>query len=229
MSLSRYTSLSARVLGTSAAAAALAIGAAHTALACSIGDFSAAAVCDADGHGVIRVTDKDASGTPATVSLYLQLSMPGGERLVDTKTIEHPTAQGTTVDLVPLDWYEGETFRVHVKAGDQVDDDIQPEVVVAEKTCAPSGSSSAPATPSGQPSATPSTTPTTQLSPAQSDTSSAAPSVSSAPSAAGGGADLAETGAGTGTMVMAGIAAALVVAGGGIVVVLRRRTAHRSH
>ncbi|MEU9247540.1 LAETG motif-containing sortase-dependent surface protein [Streptomyces sp. NPDC048385] len=229
MSLSRYTAMSARVLGTSAAAAALAIGAAHTALACSIGDFSAAAVCDADGNGVIRVTDKDVSGTPATVSLYVELNTPGQERLVDTRTIEPPTAQGTTVDLVPLDWYAGETFRVHVKAGDQVDDDIQPEVVVAEETCAPSGSSSAPATPSGQPSAASSTTPTTQPSPAQSGSSSSVPSVSSAPSAAGGGADLAETGAGTGTTMIAGAATALIVAGGGIVVTLRRRTAHRSH
>lgn len=98
---SRHTAKAARVIGTFGAAAALSIGIADTALACSISDFSAAAVCDAGGNGVIRVTDRDASGTPATVSLYVQLSMPGGERLVDTKAIEHPTAQGVSVDLTP--------------------------------------------------------------------------------------------------------------------------------
>ncbi|MFD3497946.1 LAETG motif-containing sortase-dependent surface protein [Streptomyces sp. NPDC058676] len=195
-------------------------------MACNISDFEAAAVCDAGGNGVIRVTDKDASGTPATITLYLQLSMPGGERLVDTETIEHPTAQGTTVDLNPLEWYAGESFRVHVKAGNQVDQDIQPLTVVGDETCAPSGpSSSTPATPSSAPSATPTALP----SPAQSSSAAAVPGASSAPSPAGGGTDLAETGAGSGTTVIAGTAAALVMAGGGIVVALRRRTAHRSH
>jgi hypothetical protein len=199
-------------------------------LACSISDFSAAAVCDAGGNGVIRVTDKDASGTPATITLYVQLSMPGGERLVDTKKIEHPTAQGTTVDLNPMEWYAGDTFRVHVKAGDQVDEDIQPLTVVGDETCETSGhSSSAPATPSTHPSSTSSATPTTPPSPAQSSSAAVVPGASNAPSPAGGGTDLAETGAGSGTTVIAGSAAALIVAGGGMVVALRRRAAHRSH
>lgn len=104
---SRHTARAARVIGTFGAAAALSLGIADTASACNISDFSAAAVCDAGGTGVIRVTDRDGSGTPATVKLYLQLNMPGGERLVDTKTIEHPTAQGVSVDLTPPDWYPG--------------------------------------------------------------------------------------------------------------------------
>ncbi|MET9964395.1 LAETG motif-containing sortase-dependent surface protein [Streptomyces sp. NPDC006356] len=228
MSLSRHTARAARVIGTSAAAVALTVGAAHAALACSIGDFSAAAVCDAGGHGVIRVTDKDASGTPATVSLYVQLNTPGQERLVDTKTIEHPTAQGSTVDLVPLDWYAGETFRIHVKAGNQVDDDIQPQVVVPDEACAPSGSTSAPATPSGRPSPTSSTASPTEPNPAQSGSAAPVPHESSAALPAGSGANLAETGANTGTTVIAGAAATLVVAGSGIVLALRRRAAHRS-
>ncbi|MEU9537759.1 LAETG motif-containing sortase-dependent surface protein [Streptomyces mirabilis] len=230
MLLSYRAARAARVIGTFGAAAALSIGAAHTALACSISDFSAAAVCDAGGNGVIRVTDKDASGTPATITLYLQLSMPGGERRVDIKTIEHPTAQGTTVDLTPSEWYPGQTYRVHVKAGDQVDDDIQPLTVVGDETCEPSSpSSSAPATPSAHPSSASSATPTTLPSPAQSSSAAAVPDASSAPSPAGGSTDLAETGAGSGTTVITGIAAALVVAGGGIVVALRRRAAHGSH
>ncbi|MFF4210778.1 hypothetical protein ACFYZE_15755 [Streptomyces sp. NPDC001796] len=211
MFLSHRAAAAARVIGTVGAAAALSIGAADTALACSISDFSAAAVCDA-GKGVIRVTDKDASGTPATVRLYMQLSMPGGERLVDTKTIEHPTAQGVSVDLIPLDWYAGETFRVHVTAGGKVDDDIQPMTVVADETCKSSGPSSpAPATPSAHPSSASSATPTTPPSPAQSSGAAAVPGASSAPSPAGGGSGLAETGADSGTTVIAGIAAALVV------------------
>ncbi|MGV9248563.1 LAETG motif-containing sortase-dependent surface protein [Streptomyces sp. NPDC003710] len=236
MSLSHHTARAARVIGTSAAAAALALGAAHTALACSIGDFSAAAVCDANGKGVIRVTDRDASGTPATVTLNVVLNQPiNNERSVDTKTIEHPTAQGTTVDLVPLDWYAGETFRVHVKAGDRVDDYIEPPLVISADTCKPSGAPSAPVTPSAHPSSTsasaaPSSAAPTEPSAAPTRPSAAAaPSASSAPSPAGGGSGLAETGAGGSTPVIAGVAVALVLAGGGTVIGLRRRTARRSH
>ncbi|MFI1029244.1 LAETG motif-containing sortase-dependent surface protein [Streptomyces sp. NPDC020951] len=226
MSRSSRAAVAARVIGTLAASAALAVGAADTALACTIGDFSAAAVCDAGGNGVIRVTDKDASGTPATVSLYLQLDQPiNNQRLVDTKTIAHPTAQGVTVDLNPLEWHAGTTFRVHVKAGDLVDDDIQPLVVVADESCAsasssispsisPSASASAVGTPSGQASA-----------PTSSPSSSASPV--SAPSVLGGSGNLAETGASSGTAVMAGVAGALVVVGGGIVLALRRRADRR--
>ncbi|WSN45517.1 LAETG motif-containing sortase-dependent surface protein [Streptomyces sp. NBC_01334] len=219
-------------MGTLAASAALAVGAAHTALACSIGDFSAAAVCDADGNGVVQVTDKDGSGTPATVFLYLQLNQPiNNERLVDTQKIEHPTAQGVTVDLDPQVWHAGVTFRVHVKAGDQVDEDIQPLVVVQDETCASVGPSA-----SGTPSGTPSDRPSTSSSPASSPSSSASAGAQptstqggGAPSPAGGGTVLAETGASGRTPVAVGVGAALVLAGGGIVLGLRRRTAQRSH
>ncbi len=238
MSLSHRTARAARVIGTSVAAAALALGAAHTALACSISDFSAATGCDTNGNGVIRVTDKDASGTPATITVYMKLTQPfDNERLVGTKTIEHPTAQGTTVEFVPLDWYAGEQFRIHVKAGDRVDDDIRPLLVVPDETCKPSGPSpSAPATPSAQPSSasehpspTPSAAPTTRPGSTQSSSPAAAPGASSAPSPAGAGSDLAETGASSSTPVIAGIAAALVIAGIGTLLALRRRAAHRSH
>ncbi|MEU1405278.1 LAETG motif-containing sortase-dependent surface protein [Streptomyces sp. NPDC005728] len=228
VSLSRHATTAARVIGTSAAAAVLSVAAAHTALACTIGDFSAEPGCDAKDHGVIRVTDKDPSGTPATVSLYVQLSMPGGERLVDTKTIDHPTAEGVSVDLTPLDWYPGETFRVHVKAGDRVDEDIKPMVVVPDVTCEASASASAsvPAQPptSSKPVPGSSATPT----PAQSSSAAPTPAASSVPSPAGGGTHLAETGAGNGTKLIAGTAAALVVAGGGIVLTLRRKAAQGS-
>lgn len=225
-------------MGTFAASAALAVGAASTALASSIGDFSAAAVCGPHGSGVIRVTDKDASGTPATVSLFLQLNQPiNNLRLIDTKRIEHPTARGVTVDLIPLDWYAGETFQVHVKAADQVDDDIEPLVVVQDESCATVGpSASASTAPSGRPSASSSPSPSSASVPPSSPPSSVPSGASAAPvqggsgpSPAGGGTDLAETGANSGTPVVAGVAAALVVVGGGTVLAVRRRRVPRSH
>ncbi|MFI9806608.1 LAETG motif-containing sortase-dependent surface protein [Streptomyces sp. NPDC052301] len=232
MPLSHRAARAARVAATSAAAAALSVAAAQTALACSIADFSAAPACDSTGKPVIRVTDKDGSGTPATVTLKVELSMPGGERDVDSATIGHPTAQGVDVDLHPLDWYAGETFVVHVKAGDRVDEDLEPPVVVPDDfSCEPAESSSpsASASPSDDSSSVPSATP----SPARSSSSAAASPVvsgapSSAPSPAGGGTHLAETGASGTTPVIAGGAAALVAAGAGIVVALRRKAAHGS-
>jgi len=220
-----------RGIGTLAAAAALAVGGAHAALACSIGDFSAVAVCDAGGHGVIRVTDKDASGTPARIDLYLQLNQPiNNQRLIETKTLARPTARGATVDFVPESWYAGETFRIHVKAGNLVDDDVQPLVVVQEDTCAPAGpsaSSSASVSASASPSASASAPDSASAAP--SDEASSESSASAAPvtavSPAGGGVRLAETGGGGGTTVIAGTAAGLVVVGGGIVLALRRRAA----
>ncbi|MEU5631512.1 LAETG motif-containing sortase-dependent surface protein [Streptomyces rishiriensis] len=239
MSRSYRAASAARVIGTFAASAVLAVGAAHTALACSIGDFSAAAVCDAHGKGVIRVTDKDASGTPATVSLFLQLNQPiNNLRLIETKKIEHPTARGVTVDLTPLEWYAGETFQVHIKAGDQVDDDVEPLVVIQDETCATGGpsasaSSSASAAPSGRPSPSSSPSSTPSASVPSSSTSSGASATpvqgGSAPSPAGGGTALAETGANSSTPLVAGVAAALVLVGGGTVLALRRRRTPHSH
>ncbi|MEV6118173.1 LAETG motif-containing sortase-dependent surface protein [Streptomyces sp. NPDC052109] len=233
MSLSHRATRAVRVIATSAAAVALSVTAAQSALACSIGDFSAAPACDSTGEPVIRVTDRDASGTPAALTLKVELSMPGGERDVDAKTIDHPTAQGVSVDLHPLDWYAGETLVVHVKAGDRVDEDLRPPVVVPDDfTCTPTGGSAPSAspapTPSGQPSSRPSGAPSVTPSPAQTGSPAASPVASSAPSPAGGGTHLAETGASGATPVIAGAAAALVVLGGGVVVALRRRAAHGS-
>ncbi|MER6559443.1 hypothetical protein ABT300_17220, partial [Streptomyces sp. NPDC001027] len=188
MSRSSHAAVAARGIGTLAAAAALAVGGAHAALACSIGDFSAVAVCDADGHGVIRVTDHDASGTPARIDLYLQLNQPiNNQRLIETKTLARPTARGVTVDFVPESWYAGETFRIHVKAGDLVDDDVQPLVVVQEDTCAPgapSASASPSVSPSPSPSAPASASPSSPGSAPPSDAASSESSASAAPVAA---------------------------------------------
>ena len=72
MSITRRTARrSAQILGVAAASTALAVSAAGSALACNISEFSAEAKCDG-AKGVITVTDKDASGTPATVTVYLE-------------------------------------------------------------------------------------------------------------------------------------------------------------
>ncbi|WP_225098025.1 LAETG motif-containing sortase-dependent surface protein [Streptomyces sp. CoH27] len=240
---SRHLTRAARAVGTSAAAAALSVAAAQTALACSIADFSAAPACDSSGKPVVRVTDKDPSGTPATLTLKIELSAPGGERDLDTQTIQHPTAQGVSVDLHPLTWNAGQTYVIHVKAGDSVDEDLKPPVVVPDNfTCAPAGGSfSASPTPtapaSSAPTAPASSAPTAPASSAPSATpapvhsgggTAASPVASSAPSPAGGGTHLASTGASGNTPLIAGAAAALVLAGAGIVTALRRRTAGRA-
>ncbi|MBX7549573.1 LPXTG cell wall anchor domain-containing protein [Streptomyces sp. tea 10] len=233
---SRHLTRAARAIGTPAAAAALSVAAAQSALACDIADFTAAPACDSAGKPVVRVTDKDASGTPATLTLKIELSMPGGERDVDTGTIGHPTAQGASVDLHPLDWHAGQTFVVHVKAGDSVDEDLKPPVVVPDDfTCTPAGGSAPSASPtpsapasSAAPSARPSSAASAVPAPARSGSPAASPVASGAPSPAGGGTRLAETGASSGTPLIAGAAAALVVVGGGIVLVLRRKAAQRS-
>ncbi|MEU6507691.1 LAETG motif-containing sortase-dependent surface protein [Streptomyces sp. NPDC046942] len=232
---SRHLTRAARVVGTSAAAAALSVAAAQTALACSIADFSAAPACDSSGKPVVRVTDKDPSGTPATLTLKIELSAPGGERDLDTQTIQHPTAQGVSVDLHPLTWNAGQTYVIHVKAGDSVDEDLKPPVVVPDNfTCAPAGgSSSASPTPtapaSSAPTAPASSAPSATPAPVHSGGGTAAsPVASSAPSPAGGGTHLASTGASGNTPLIAGAAAALVLAGAGIVTALRRRTANRA-
>lgn len=207
------------------------LGLANSALACDIRDFSAVATCDANGKGVIRVTDTDASGTPAAVTLYLKMSVDGeDDRNLDTKTIEHPTAQGVSVDFA-WDWSPGQRYRVHVKAGNLVDGDIQPLLTTPSRACespaptpSPSASDSAPAAP------TPSTSPSASPSDTSSSPTPTRPSGSPAASPQGSsGSRLAETGGGNGTGLIAGTAVALVIAGGGVLFGLRRRRASGSH
>ncbi|MEW2399264.1 LAETG motif-containing sortase-dependent surface protein [Streptomyces sp. NPDC046862] len=225
MSPSHRTARAVRLLGVCTAAAALSIGVANTAFACNIRDFSAVATCDDSGSGVIRVTDTDASGTPATVSLYIKMTVPGEEdRLLDTKTIEHPDAQGVAVDFAE-NWAPDTTYRIRVKAGNQVDEDIKPLLTTPSQACSATKTSPSPSqTPSTQP---PKGTPA-QSTPSQSTTPAAGPSTSSSPSPQGGGSNLAETGADSHTPLILGIAAALVAVGAGVVFALRRPRTSRS-
>ncbi|MEH0418150.1 LAETG motif-containing sortase-dependent surface protein [Streptomyces sp. B21-083] len=222
MSISLRTARSVRILGVASASAALALGVAGNAFACNISEFSAVAKCDGE-NGVISVTDVDASGTPATVTVYL------GEKLIGTQDVVG-SREGVTVDF-PEDWAPNTTYRVHVKAGKLVDEDIKSGVNTPDEACKPE-STPTPTPSASQPeeSATPtpsasepeeSATPT----PSASESTPGAPA-SSVPTPAGGSSNLAETGASSNTGVIAGIAAALVVVGGGAVFFgLRRRGA----
>ncbi|MEU0741892.1 LAETG motif-containing sortase-dependent surface protein [Streptomyces sp. NPDC006134] len=221
----------ARVLGVAAASAALAVGAAGTALACDISEFSAAAKCDG-GKGVITVTDVDPSGIPATVTVFLRND--GADVKKVGEQVVKGSREGTTITFAE-DWKPNAEYRVHVEAAGYVDEDIEPNLVTPATACAPEKPPTPTSTPTPTPTPTPSQTssapappqspaPATPSAPASQSTAPAG-TVSNAPSPAGES-HLAETGAGSDTGLIAGIAAVLVVIGGGAVFLgLRRRGA----
>lgn len=218
----------ARVLGVAAASAALAAGAGGTALACDIGEFTAAAKCDG-GKGVITVTDADPSGVPATVTVFLRGD--GADEKIGEQVVKG-SREGTTI-VFTEDWKPNAEYRVHVEAAGYVDEDIEPHLVTPATACAPqetpapaptptptptpSRTASAPAGESGAPVPAP-------ASPAASASRSSAPAggADNAPSPVGE-AGLAETGGGSNTGLIAGVAAGLVVIGGGAVFLGMRR------
>ncbi|MEU6101023.1 LAETG motif-containing sortase-dependent surface protein [Streptomyces flaveolus] len=221
---------SVRALGVASATAALAIGAAGNAFACNIGEFSAAAECVGD-KGVITVTDVDPAGIPATVTVYLENN--GGDAQKIDEQVVKGSREGSTITFA-ADWKPNAEYRIHVKAGGYVDEDIKPNLVTPATACkaedtpspSPSQSSSAPAEETETPAPAPSPS-----APAASQSESSAPAAvpSNAPSPAAGESNLAETGANSNTGMIVGIAAALVVVGGGAVFFgLRRRGASSS-
>jgi LPXTG-motif cell wall-anchored protein len=223
VSISSRTARSVRILGVASASAALALGVAGTAFACNITEFSADAKCDGE-KGVISVTDKDPSGTLATVTVYL------GDKVIGTQDVVG-SREGVTVDFSE-DWAPNATYRVHVKAGNQVDKDINPDVTTPGKACKaePTPTPTPPASQTPTPSE-PASTPTPSASEPE-DSATPTPSASestpgvpadSVPTPAGGTSNLAETGASSNTGVIAGIAAALVAVGGGAVFFGMRR------
>ncbi|MER6271245.1 LAETG motif-containing sortase-dependent surface protein [Streptomyces sp900105755] len=223
---------SVRVLGVAAASAALALSASGSALACNISDFSAEATCDGS-NGVINVKDIDASGTSATITVFLENNGADAKQVGEAQTVKGSKG-GTTVSFSE-DWKPNAEYRVHVVVdtkGIKIDRDITPNLTTSSTACKSDESAS----PSPSDSATPSpsaseTTPAESDSPTPSATesSSTAPATTSdnAPSPAVGESNLAETGANSNTGLIAGIAAALVVVGGGAVWFgMRRRGAH---
>lgn len=234
MSLSRRTAArSVRMLGVTAASAALALSAAGTALACDISEFSATAACDG-AKGVITVTDKDPTGVPAVITVFLENNGADLRQVGAAQTVEG-SKKGVTVSFAE-DWEPNAEYRIHVKAvkGTKilVDKDIPGNLTTPSKACEAEGTSTPTTTPSTTPSSTPSdsaTTPppaeTTTPSPSgsASDSAAPAPSASNAPSAAAQESNLAETGAGSNTGLIVGIAAVLVAVGGGAVFFGMRR------
>ncbi len=223
---------SVRVLGVASGSAALVLGLAGSALACNIKDFSAEAKCDGD-KGVIVVTDTDASAKDATVSVFLK-----GVGGVETKIGEQPvkgSKEGVRITFSE-DWKPSATYRIHVKAGNIVDEDIQPDLVTPSTACKTESETPKPtdsATPSPSPSSSPSkSAPAQPATPAPSASgagSAPAGTSENAPSPAAGESNLAETGANSNTGLIAGVAALLVVVGGGAVWFgMRRRGASRN-
>lgn len=218
MSISRRTSLMVRTAGVASAAAALALGVAGNAFACSITEFSPTISCDQQsGQGVITVVDQDSSGTKVDISV-----LQGGSTLA-TQSGVMGSKQGETFTF-PVAWTQGATYTIHVvkSQGGQVGDKTvtAPNTACAAPTKSPTPSDSPTAAPTtAAPSTSPTAAPTTSAA-AVADTSSPSPS---------GSTSLAETGGGSNTGMIAGIAGALVVVGGGGVFMLRRRTPATRH
>lgn len=227
MSINRRTAIAVRSIGVVSAAAALALGVGGTAFACSITEFTANVVCDGStGNADITVTDTDTSGTSADVTVFV------GDQSVGSGKFVSPHGGETIHISVP--WQADTTYRVHVKTDRyNVDSDVtKGDLSTSGKTCA-APTTAPPVTtppttpPTTAPTSAPATTPATSPS---STTSAPAVADTNAPSpAAGGGQDLAETGGGSNTGMIAGIAAVLVAVGGGAVFALRRRTATARH
>ncbi|WP_327667317.1 MULTISPECIES: LAETG motif-containing sortase-dependent surface protein [unclassified Streptomyces] len=230
MSITRRTARrSVQILGVAAASSALALSAAGSALACNISEFSAEAKCDGS-KGVVSVTDQDASGTPATVTVFLENNGADVQKVGEQEVTG--SREGTVVTFSE-DWKPNAEYRVHVSAGrgDRkiVDKDITPNLTTPSEGCS-KDESTPPATPSPSESTTPpaeeSPTPTPS---ASESTTAPAGTPSNAPSPAAGDSNLAETGANSNTGLIAGVAGALVVVGGGAVFFgMRRRGANSS-
>ncbi|MFE9095536.1 LAETG motif-containing sortase-dependent surface protein [Streptomyces sp. NPDC007264] len=224
MTISSRTARSVRILGVASATAALALGVAGNALACNIRDFSAAASCDGNGKGVITVTDKDASGKEATVTVYLE-SNGADAKKVGEQTVTG-TREGATVTFSE-DWAPNAQYRIHIKAGNIVDEDVKSGLTTPSEAC--KSETTPPATQTPKPSETPSSSTTPSATPSQSGSTAPATTVDNSPSPAAGSSNLAETGASSSTPLIAGVAGGLVVIGGGAVFFgMRRRGATKA-
>ncbi|MFF0224580.1 LAETG motif-containing sortase-dependent surface protein [Streptomyces sp. NPDC004629] len=229
MSITRRSARrSVRILGVASATVALALGVTNSALACNIREFSAEAKCDGT-NGVIVVTDKDASGTPAVITVFLENNGADEKQVGEPQEIKG-SRQGTTVSFTE-DWKPNATYRIHVKAGNQVDEDIKPNLTTPSTACKTEDTPT-PTPPEATPSpseseSTPAESQTPTPSASESTSTAPADTSSNAPSPAAGDSNLAETGANSNTGLIAGAAAAFVVIGGGAVFFgMRRRGAN---
>ncbi|MET9369223.1 LAETG motif-containing sortase-dependent surface protein [Streptomyces griseoflavus] len=223
LSLPRRTvSRSVRALGVVSASAALTLGIAGSAAACNINEFSAEAKCIGD-NGVITVTDVDPAGVPATVTVFLQNN--GADIQKIGEQVVKGSRKGTTITFEE-DWKPNAEYRIHVKATPYVDEDIKPNLTTPATPCKGEEEPPAPEEPAPTPSqssSTPAEEPGTPA-PSASESGSTPPADTSGnvPSPAGES-NLAETGAGSNTGLIAGVAAALVAVGGGAIFFGMRR------
>ncbi|MCC5478544.1 LAETG motif-containing sortase-dependent surface protein [Streptomyces barringtoniae] len=216
-----------RILGVASASAAVVLGLSGSALACTISDFKAEAKCDGN-KGVIVVTDTDASATPATITVYRE-NAGGVEKQIGQQKVTG-SAQGAQVTFSE-NWQPKATYRVHVTAG-RVDQDLQNLLTtpaLACKTDSPTPTASAPSKPTPTPTTSAPAESATPTPSASASSSAPAGTVGNAPTPAAGDSNLAETGAGSNTGLIAGIAGALVVVGGGAVYFGMRRRGARGN
>jgi LPXTG-motif cell wall-anchored protein len=209
-----------RSIGVASAAAALALGVAGSAFACSITEFSASASCDSD-HGVITVLNKDVSHTAVNITVSQGGTQVGSQENVRGSQVGVPVK-------FSVDWAPNTVYTVHVvkSAGGEVG---SKEVTTPDTACAAPPVTTPATTPSDTPTATPSDTSAPTTSAPATTSPAAAVDDTNAPSPAGGTSNLAETGGGSNTGMIAGIAAVFVAVGGGAVFMLRRRNPAARH
>ena len=242
MSISRRA-VTARSLGVTAAAVAIALGAAGTAFACNAADFTPSVSCDqATGQAQITVAESATYG--ATVAVFTDSAE---QNQVGTTQQITAVVDGTPKPaVVDVPWQTSGPWSIKVVAtdGNNKQHTFKLPLAAPSGDCAaPAPSKSAsPSTPaSASPSASVSATATTKA-PAPSASASASVSASTwaaasasasaavSPSvSASAGTGLAETGGGSDSGMLLGIGAGLVVLGGGAVFVVRRRTAAGRH
>jgi hypothetical protein len=215
VSINRRTALAVRSLGVASAAAALALGVAGNAFACQIGDFTASVACDQQsGNGVITVHDTDGT-RPVTITVK-----------TDDGTVVVPSHDYTNQGdfTISMPWQAKTHYDLFVTVKNHFQDkQIAGGVTTGDQACGTH------TTPSTTPPTTPETTPPTTAAAATTAPSTSVAAVAATVPAPSPSANLAETGGGSNTGMLVGIAGALVVAGGGTVFMLRRRTAGAHH
>jgi hypothetical protein len=219
VSISRRTSLMVRTAGVASAAAALALGVAGNAFACNIGDFSFSPTVSCDqqsGQGVITVHDSD-NTRPVTLTVNSD----------DNKQVATQVYKDQGDFTISVPWTAGTHYNVLATVpGHFTNQPVKGGATLPNTACAAPTKSPTP-TPSDSTTTSPTTAPSTSPTAAPSTTAAAVADTSS-PSPSGG-TSLAETGGGSNTGMIAGIAGALVVVGGGGVFMLRRRTPATRH
>jgi hypothetical protein len=221
VSISRRTATAVRTLGVASAAAALALGVAGTAFACTPEDFTATVSCDvAHGQADIKIVDTDVYKTEVTVAISDAGGPVGAVHFV---TADWAGGKSATKDVLVPWQASGSSWKLVATTWDKTTVDLPPLKAPGGVCVAPTSPSPSPTKPSPSP-----TKPTP--SPTKPTPSPTKPTPSpTKPSPSPSGPVLAETGGGSDTGLIGGVAGALVVAGAGAMFALRRRGAAGRH